>query len=298
WHHRVRTVGKLSIQTDVPADPESELRLGKDVEATRPKIIFAFGPKPDTYCMTHPDRTKFGACPSKLSTLLREPGSPSAVSIGEGGAFFWRKDTGSIVSKETEMVYPEVWKIWNRNEVINWVVFGPEGYYIIETPQDIYASRQNEILRVSKADSKPVPIRCASFGWGGCWVIIEADGTVRSHRLKMNVRKALLRGSVRYVSLSWTDPNQFYIEYMDKTSDWSLPGSWHQIVSDIEGNLPKPPTTIERLEKVKAGSPEFNAAEYQFNMSWRQTDDKRPAIRHIYRIILLAGIWNRYVQYR
>lgn len=298
WQPSVRNIETLSIQMDEPADAKTDLVLGVLVNMVRQKIVFAFGPERELYCITNQGRTAWRGCSMTLSTLLREPGSPSAVSMGEGGAFFWKKGTKYLVSSATEMAYPEVWKIWKRDEAINWVVFGPEGYYIVDTPQRIYTSRQEEILRVYSQSKKQVPIRCASFGHGGCWVIIEDDGTVRSHRLKPNVRKALLQGSVRHVALSWVDPSQFYIEYMDQTSDWSLPSTWHPTVSEIEGALPKPASKVERLEKLVVGSPEFNSAEYQFTMSWRHVEKRRPPIRHIYKIVLTADIWERYVQYR
>ncbi|KAG8895907.1 hypothetical protein FRC00_006748, partial [Tulasnella sp. 408] len=298
WQPQVRNIEKLSIEMDVPADAQTDLVLGVLVNMVRQKIVFAFGPERELYCITNQGRTAWRGCSLTLSALLKEPGSPSAVSMGEGGAFFWKKGTKYLVSSATEMAYPEVWKIWKRDEAINWVVFGPDGYYIVDTPARIYASRQEEVLRVYAASKKQVPIRCASFGWGGSWVIIEDDGTVRSHRLKPNVRKALLQGSVRHVALSWVDPTQFYIEYMDQTSDWSLPLSWHPTVSDIEGRLPKPASKVERLEKLAVGSPEFNSAEYQFTMSWRHVEKKRPPIRHIYKIVFKGDVWEKYVQYR
>ncbi|KAG8946538.1 hypothetical protein FRC04_011596 [Tulasnella sp. 424] len=286
WQPQVRNIERLNLV------------LGVLVNMVRQKIVFAFGPERELYCITNQGRTAWRGCSIALSQLLREPGSPIAVSMGEGGAFFWKKGLSYLVSTATEMAYPEVWKIWKRDEPINWVVFGPEGYYIVDTPQRIYASRQDEVLRVYSQSKKQVPIRCASFGWGGSWVIIEDDGTVRSHRLKPNVRKAMLQGSVRHVALSWVDPTQFYVEYMDQTSDWSLPISWHPTVSDIEGKLPKPASKVERLEKLAVNSPEYNGAEYQFTMSWRHVEKKRPPIRHIYKIVLTGEIWESYVQYR
>ncbi|KAG8946535.1 hypothetical protein FRC04_011593 [Tulasnella sp. 424] len=263
-----------------------------------PKITFVFGPEREAYCITNQGRTAWKGFPEALSQRLREPGSISAVSVGEGGAFFWKKGTSYLISTATEMAYPEVWKIWKSDEPINWVAFGPEGYYIVDTPQRIYASRRDQIIRTYKESMKQVSIRCASFGWGGSWVIIEDDGTVRSHRLKPNVRKAMCQGSAKSVALSWVDPTHFYIEYMDQTSDWSLPVNWHPTVSDIEGKLPKPASKVERLEKLTVNSPEYNAAEYQFTTSWRHVDKKRPLIRHIYKAVLTADVWDRYVRYR
>ncbi|KAG8975202.1 hypothetical protein FRB90_009587 [Tulasnella sp. 427] len=105
-------------------------------------------------------------------------------------------------------------------------------------------------------------------------------------------------GLSQHVALSWVNPTQFYIEYMDQTSDWALPPDWHATVSEIEGNMPKPASKVERLEKLAVNSPEYNAAEYQFTMSWRHVEKRRPPIRHIYKIVLSPDVWERYIQYR
>ncbi|KAG8946537.1 hypothetical protein FRC04_011595 [Tulasnella sp. 424] len=276
WHPQVRNIGQLNL-------------------AGVRKIVFAFGPEREAYCIKNQGRTAWKGLPEELSQRLREPGSISAVSVGEGGAFFWKTGKSYCVSAATKMAYPKVWKIWQSDEEINWVAFGPEGYYIVATPKRIYASRQDEIIRTYKESKRQVPIRCASFGWGGSWVIIEDDGTVRSHRLKPNVRKAILQASVKSVALSWVDPTRFYIEYMNQTSAWSLPVKWHPTVSDIEGN---PASKVERLEKLTANSPEYNTVEYQFTTSWRHTNKKRPLIRRIYKVVLMKDVWDRYVRYR
>lgn len=62
--------------------------------------------------------------------------------------------------------------------------------------------------------------------------------------------------------------------------------------------VPKPASKVERLEKLAVNSPEYNGAEYQFTMSWRHVEKKRPPIRHIYKIVLTPEIWESYVQYR
>lgn len=98
------------------------------------------------------------------------------------------------------MAYPEVWKIWKSDEPINWVAFGPGGAYIVDTSKNIYAYRAGDILRKYKESGKYVPLRCASFGYGGSWVVVEDDGVIRSHGLSANVRRAMLQAPVRVSS--------------------------------------------------------------------------------------------------
>ncbi|KAG8915115.1 hypothetical protein FRC00_007738 [Tulasnella sp. 408] len=135
WHPQVEEIQKLTIEMDEPA--ESRIDLTQN-------IVFAFGPKPDVYCMTHKGHTAWKGCPEELSSRLNDRGSPSAVSIGENGAFFWKKEAKYVVSTETEIAYPEVWKIWKNSEDINWVAFGPEGH----------ASMQVEMIRFSERSRK------------------------------------------------------------------------------------------------------------------------------------------------
>lgn len=33
-----------------------------------------------------------------------------------------------------------------------------------------------------------------------------------------------------------TDPDDCYVEYMDRTSNWRLPKDWHTEVSKVDGN--------------------------------------------------------------
>jgi hypothetical protein len=100
------------------------------------------------------------------------------------------------VSPATKMAYPEVWRIYKSDEEINWVAFGPHGYYIIDTESRIYASRSDTILRNYK-DGKQVPLRCGSFGYGGAWVVVEDDGVIRSSGLSQDVLKMIKVGNVR-----------------------------------------------------------------------------------------------------
>lgn len=101
------------------------------------------------------------------------------------------------VSSATEITYPEVWRIWKSDERINWVAFGPQGYYVIDTEEHIYSSRKSTILRAFKGSGNRVPLRCASFGYGCSWVVIEDDGVIRSHALAKQVLQAVKKKNVR-----------------------------------------------------------------------------------------------------
>jgi hypothetical protein len=99
------------------------------------------------------------------------------------------------------MAYPEVWRVHNSSENINWVAFGPQGYYIVDTDSHIYASRSDTLLR-KYTEGKVVPLRCGSFGYGGAWVVVEDDGVLRSSRLSKTVLKMIEVGNVRVGHLS------------------------------------------------------------------------------------------------
>lgn len=96
------------------------------------------------------------------------------------------------------MNYLEVRNIFDRDEVINWVAFGPNGNYVVDTVTRVYAS-DTAMVRTYDRDGKTtrVPLRCASFGPDGVWAVIEDDGEVRSKGLPQNVKAALGKRSVR-----------------------------------------------------------------------------------------------------
>ncbi|KAG8970627.1 hypothetical protein FRC05_000563 [Tulasnella sp. 425] len=80
-----------------------------------------------------------------------------------------------------------------------------------------------------------VPTLCASFGYGGSWVVVEGDdGTIRTHGVSRAIRDAALKKNVRHIHLSQTDPDHYFIEYRDHTTTWSLPASWHESVQSVE----------------------------------------------------------------
>ncbi|GJE99468.1 hypothetical protein PsYK624_157320 [Phanerochaete sordida] len=235
WHENIRKVEKMTVRLDEPGT--------KGEKTVKQKIIFAFGPKDYQYCISNGSRAHWYGMSDAMAERLRRPGKMEAFSRGENGACFWRQGDSTWLSDGTKMAYPEVWRIWNTGEKINWVAFGSQGYYIIDTKDSLYASRKETILRRYKESGKYVPLRCASFGYGGAWVVVENDGDIRSWGLSESVLAKLKVGSVRNVQLSQTDPDYCYVEYISQASDYSLPKSWHEHVKDIEGNLPKPKTS-------------------------------------------------------
>lgn len=162
-----------------------------------------------------------------LEEKLKRQGKMEAFAAGENRACFWSQGgstwgmsflslppinyikpfyfcksnvlniPSTSVSSGTEIAYPEVWRIWKSEEQINWVAFGPQGYYIIDTEKRIYSSRKSTILRTYKDSNNQVPLRCASFGYGGSWVVVEDDGVIRSHGLGKQVLQAVKKKSVR-----------------------------------------------------------------------------------------------------
>ncbi|KAF7362583.1 ADP-ribosylation [Mycena venus] len=234
WCSNIESIENISVRLDDPGAPGEQ--------SVSQRIIFAFGHKTGEFCISNGQQARWrGIDDPDATARLKRAGTMQAFSLGENGAWFWRQGGSSSLSAATKMAYPEVWRICGSDQEINWVAFGPQGYYIIDTDSHIYASRSDTILRNYKS-GKRVPLRCGSFGYGGAWVVVEDDGVIRSSGLSPTVLKMVKVGNVRNVQLSITDPDQCYIEYMDGTSDWRIPKRWHDDVSLTEGNLPTPST--------------------------------------------------------
>ncbi|KAG8871526.1 hypothetical protein FRB97_008605 [Tulasnella sp. 331] len=219
-----------------------------------------------------------------------------SLSIGEGGAYFWKGQGTCYLSPETYATYPDVWEILKEDGQINWVAFGPNGYYFCETPLRRRASRISDLLRTD-ATGHTIPVRSASFGYGGSWVVIEdIGGTIRSHGLSAEVRKATLQAEIRNIQLSQVNPEHYYIEYMDGTIDWSLPPSWHDDVRRVEGGLrkPKPALTVE-LEALRNTEEDYISLEHKFRTAWK--GDRSRDVETIYTIRYGQEMSERYQSY-
>ncbi|KAG9024210.1 hypothetical protein FRB95_011948 [Tulasnella sp. JGI-2019a] len=176
------------------------------------------------------------------------------------------------LTSTVRIAYPAVWKLWKSDVLINWVAFGPHGYYICDTPEKAYASCSSIILRTDKT-GKQVPLRCASFGYGGSWVVVEHDGVVRSHGLTANIRRAMLQQEIRHIQLSPINDGFYYIEYMDGTSDWLLPEAWHKEVRRVEGIVRDPaPFLSVTLKRLDAATEEYLKVCFRFATSWNKSD--------------------------
>jgi hypothetical protein len=128
--------------------------------------------------------------------------------------------------------------------VINWIAFGPNGNYVVDTDNKLYRS-DTGIVREYKDGGDQVPLRCASFGYDGAWVCVEDDGEIRSHGLSVAIKDALNKKAVRVrsglsvqplvgcehcsqnVQLSANSSSAYFIEYVDGDTKWSMPPSWH-----------------------------------------------------------------------
>ncbi|GJE99458.1 hypothetical protein PsYK624_157220 [Phanerochaete sordida] len=160
------------------------------------RVLFAFGPGLGQYCISNGTRAHWNKLSDSIEERLCRAGKMQAFSLGEGKSCFWRQEGSTWLSNGTKTAYPEVWRIWASGEKINWVAFGPQGYYIVDTKDKLYASRSEDLLRRTK-DGNYRTIRCASFGYGGGWVVVEENGMVRSWNLSNSVLRKLEVGNVR-----------------------------------------------------------------------------------------------------
>ncbi|KAG8986571.1 hypothetical protein FRB93_005233 [Tulasnella sp. JGI-2019a] len=277
--------------------------LDRPGPSTKQCVLFAFGPARNLFCIVKGTERTWAKVSQSLSSRLKKPGVISAVSMGECGAYFWKGGGESFVPPTTAMAYPEVWKLWKERVQINWVAFGPEGYYICDTPGKLHASRSSIILRTTRSGEQ-VPLRCASFGYGGSWVVVECDGVVRSHGLTAKVRTAMLQQEIRNIQLSLVNDAHYYIEYMDGTSNWSLPSRWHNAVRRIDSNLDLQIVIVSRpavlgaaLTKLDQTEHEYSSACYQFATSWRHPNTPRPNVQFVYKVQYDPDLHKRYQSY-
>jgi hypothetical protein len=104
------------------------------------------------------------------------------------------------VSSAAAVYYPRVQEIYQSDEVINWVAFGPRGHYVVDTQKRLYHSNTGKEIVRQYEKGGSVPLRCASFGHDGAWVCVEDDGVIRSSGLSAKVQAALDKKAVR---VSW-----------------------------------------------------------------------------------------------
>lgn len=92
------------------------------------------------------------------------------------------------MSSATAVNYPQVSEIYDENEVINWIAFGPDGDYVVDTDDKLYSNCNL---------TRQVPLRSASFGYDGAWVVVEDDGKIRSRGLSAKIKTALAEKPVK-----------------------------------------------------------------------------------------------------
>ncbi|KAF8179382.1 hypothetical protein K438DRAFT_1977436 [Mycena galopus ATCC 62051] len=133
------------------------------------------------------------------------------------------------LSTAAAIYYPGVQEIFESDDVINWVAFGPHGQYVVDTQKSLHHTDDDVVRQYDNGGV--VPLRCASFGYEGAWVCVEDDGVIRSSGLSAKVKAALDKKAVRNIQLSAHSSATFFVEYMDGDTTWSMPSTW---LSDIQ----------------------------------------------------------------
>jgi hypothetical protein len=134
-------------------------------------------------------------------------------------------------------------------QVINWVAFGPNGDYVMDTADHLYAS-SDTYARTYKSGSR-VPLRSMSFGHGHSWVTIEDDGEVRSGGLNGTLKAALEKKEVRVSASSQRlfeyrssfHPSRFDISMRNSARRPQRHTSLSMSMATQRGRCPPPGTT-------------------------------------------------------
>ncbi|KAG9024213.1 hypothetical protein FRB95_011951 [Tulasnella sp. JGI-2019a] len=164
---------------------------------------------------------------------------PSYRSSGsESGANFVQREEDRLrfvptASPAWSTSYQRVKELYDSNEVINWVSFGPNGAYFVVTTESVYAS-DTSMMCNKKGKNTPIPPRCASFGYNESWVIVENDGEVRYHGLSTDIEVKLKSSPVQRVALSPHSAASYFIEFTDGNTEFSLPDSWGEHITKIK----------------------------------------------------------------
>ncbi|KAJ6588165.1 hypothetical protein B0H19DRAFT_199690 [Mycena capillaripes] len=205
-----------------------------------PIMLFAFGRSEGRYYIANGKRNYWKNVPNSLAKHLNKNHVLQAISFGIEDTWFFTEaphegTNGSYcLSSAAAVYYPQVWEIYQSDENINWVAFGPRGHYIVDTQKQLYHSDTEMVRQYEKGAG--VPLRCASFGYDGAWVCVEDDGEIRSSGLSAKVQVALEKKAVRNVQLSANSSTIFFIEYVDGETAWSMPSSWSSNIESI-GNI-------------------------------------------------------------
>ncbi|EKM52989.1 uncharacterized protein PHACADRAFT_124441, partial [Phanerochaete carnosa HHB-10118-sp] len=141
--------------------------------------------------------------PDSLSKHLKEDHPLRAISFGVNSTWFFKeaprsgKNGSYCLSSSAAVYYPRIHEIYQSDEVINWVAFGAKGDYVVDTDEKIYWHSEERVVRTYKEGGNQVPLRCASFGCDGAWVVVEDDGVIRSAGLSAKIKAALDKKPVR-----------------------------------------------------------------------------------------------------
>ncbi|KAF5338809.1 hypothetical protein D9758_012063 [Tetrapyrgos nigripes] len=284
WRHNIREIQEMAI---CHSEPSYRHEIW-----TPPQTVFAFGHKSDMFLVTYAwggRHYRRNIESRAINKAVEEYGIASAFSpgfsLGENSSCFIKKGDSTWLSPLTRQTYPIVWDVWSSGVPINWVAFGPHGRYIADTKFRVYTSRSNDIL--GEYDRNPVSLRCASFGYGGSWVIVDHSGNVRSHGLVAGVLKKIAAGNVRNIQLSITEEKHCYVEYTDCSIDFTLPEDWHVHVANVIGVSllgPFKPLAFSGfplLHRIDQSEAEFFSVSSQFSMHWTY---RCPKLYSIYKI--------------
>ncbi|KAJ7705721.1 hypothetical protein B0H16DRAFT_1635894 [Mycena metata] len=198
-------------------------------------MLFAFGRSEGRYYIANGKRNYWKNVPNSLAQHLKKEHVLHAISFGVEDTWFFkeasRDGSSYCLSSAAAVYYPRVHEIYQSDEAINWVAFGPREQYVVDTQQRLYHSNTGKEMVRQYKDGGTVSLRCASFGHDGAWVCVEDDGAIWSSGLSAKVQAALDKKAVRNVQLSANSPIIFFIEYVDGETTWNMPSSWS---SDIE----------------------------------------------------------------
>lgn len=89
-------------------------------------------------------------------------------------------------------------EMYDARELIEWIAFGPPGQFVAVTPTHAHVSNPDMVRTFQKdGETYQIPLRCASFGCNGAWVVVEEDGQIRSTGLPKATMQALTERPVR-----------------------------------------------------------------------------------------------------
>ncbi|KAF7328250.1 ADP-ribosylation [Mycena venus] len=201
------------------------------------------------------------AIPPKIYHTLIQNAPLKSIAFGLGGAYFYKESAGRwFLSSETYTHYPQVYKIGQSGEQINWVAFGPAGKTIVE----------------------------------------DNGGYMRWNDISSSVRAALNTKQIKNIQLGVDSGGSYWIEYIDGSTVSLLPVPWHaryctardkprphlQITSSSTTAFSgvSSTDTSRQLQLLPSSHQFFQNVAFQFTKSWCHTGTPVPKVRYIFSI--------------